>query len=49
MKMSDDEMKVIYNEMLDIFGTLPNHKQEPLRFAHYVRLYRYYKNKESNE
>jgi hypothetical protein len=47
--MSDDEMKLIYNEMLEMFKGLPNHKQEPIRFAHFVRLYKYYKNKDSNE
>lgn len=43
--MSDDQMLVIYTDMLEMFGTLPNHKQEPIRFAHYVKMYHYYKSR----
>lgn len=43
--MSDAQMQTIYNEMLEMFGTVPNHKQEPIRFAHYVKLYNYYKSR----
>jgi hypothetical protein len=41
--MTDDEVLKMYNEMLEYFGTLPNPEQEPRRFAYYVKLYRYYK------
>ena len=43
--MSDAQMQVIYDEMIELFGMLPNHKQEPVRFAHYVKLYNYYKSR----
>jgi hypothetical protein len=39
-------MELIYKEMSEMFSNLPNHKQEPVRFSYYVRLYRYYKSKE---
>ena len=41
--MTDEEVLQKYNEMLEYFGALPNPEQEPIRFAYYVRLYRYYK------
>jgi hypothetical protein len=44
--MSDTEIKTIYDEMITMFGTLPNHKQEPIQFTHYVKLYQYYKARE---
>lgn len=44
--MSDDQMRAIYNEMLEMFPALPNHKHEPIRFAHYVKLFNYYKSRE---
>ena len=40
--MSDDEMRVIYGEMVEMFPVLPNHRHEPIRFAYYVKLYRKY-------
>ena len=43
--MSDAQMRAIYEEMIEMFGVLPNHKQEPIRFAHYVKLYNYYKSR----
>lgn len=45
--MSDDEMRVIYGEMVEMFPLLPNHRQEPIRFAYYVKLYRYYKSQQA--
>ena len=44
--MSDTEMRNIYSKMLEMFGTLPDHKQEPIRFAYYVKLFEYYQSKE---
>jgi|APCry1669188970_1035186.scaffolds.fasta_scaffold510659_2 hypothetical protein len=44
--MSDTEMQTIYDEMIAMFGVLPDHKQEPIQFAHYVKLYQYYKSRE---
>lgn len=44
--MSDDQMQTIYDEMLAMFDVLPNHRQEPIRFSYYVKLYYYYKSKE---
>ena len=44
--MSDDQMQAIYGEMLEMFGNLPNHRQEPVRFADYVKLFYYYKNRQ---
>jgi hypothetical protein len=43
--MSDAQMQAIYNEMLEMFENLPNHRQEPIQFAHYVKLFYYYKSR----
>jgi hypothetical protein len=41
--MSTEELQKIYKEMEEIFGEhLPNPEQEPIRFAYYARLYKYY-------
>jgi hypothetical protein len=41
--MQNEEVLRIYNEMVEIFGDhLPNPEQEPIRFAYYVKLYKYY-------
>ena len=43
--MQNEEVLRIYNEMVEIFGDhLPNPEQEPIRFAYYVKLYKYYHN-----
>lgn len=44
--MSDAEAKNIYDEMITMFGSLPNHSQEPIRFQYYYTLYKYYKSQE---
>lgn len=42
--MTDEEIRKAYEEMLEIWGeNLPNPEHEPIRFAYYVRMYRYYK------
>ena len=42
---SNEELEKIYQEMVEIFGDhLPNPEQEPVRFAYYVKLYRYFYN-----
>ena len=41
--MEKEELEKIHQEMVDIFGDhLPNPEQEPIRFAYYVKLYKYY-------
>lgn len=41
--MTDEEVLKIYEEMLEIFGDdLPNPEQEPIRFAHFVKVYKHY-------
>lgn len=47
-----DEAHIIrlYEEMVKEFGdSLPNLEQEPLRFAYYVRLFKYIKSKQQGE
>ena len=41
--MTDDEFNRIIDDMIVMFGSLPNPIQEPIRFAAYVKLYHYYK------
>jgi hypothetical protein len=44
--MTDDEYEKIGAELIEMFGDkLPNHLNEPMRFAYYVKLYRYVKEK----
>lgn len=41
--MTDEEVLKIYEKMLEIFGDdLPNPEQEPIRFAHFVKVYKHY-------
>ena len=42
MRMTDAEAIIVLEEMEKMFGTLPDPLHEPLRFAHCVKLYRYY-------
>lgn len=41
--MTDEEVLKMYEDMLEYFGELPNPEHEPRRFAHCVKVYRYYK------
>ena len=43
--MTDEEVLKMYEDMLEYFGELPNPEHEPRRFAHYVKVYKYYKEK----
>lgn len=41
--MTDEEAMNLINEMQKMFGDdLPNLEQEPIRFAYYVKLYKFY-------
>jgi hypothetical protein len=43
--MQNEEVLRIYEDMVKVFGNnLPNPDQEPIRFAYYVKLYRYFYN-----
>lgn len=46
--MTDEEAEKIYEDMLRYFEKLPNPEHEPISFAHYVKLYKFYKQRESN-
>lgn len=44
--MTDQQIEEAYNEMVKMWGDkLPNPEQEPIRFAYYVRMYKYFKEK----
>lgn len=45
--MSDEELETTINEMLEMFGELPNPEQEPKRFAYYVKIYKFYKERDN--
>ena len=48
--MTDEQIKAAYNEMVKMWGDrLPNPEQEPIRFAYYVRMYKYFKEKNNVE
>ena len=40
--LTDEEVLKMYDDMLEYFGELPNPEHEPRRFAHYVKVYKYY-------
>ena len=41
--MTDEQIVIHYAKMKEIYGDdLPNPEQEPIRFAYYVKLYKYY-------
>jgi hypothetical protein len=43
--MTDQEIQSAYEDMIGMWGDkLPNHEHEPIRFAFYVRMYKYLKN-----
>ena len=41
--MTDEELERVLDEMREFFGELPNPEHEPIRFAYYVKLWKYYK------
>jgi hypothetical protein len=40
--MTDEEVLHHYDRMVDIFGQLPHPDHEPIRFAFFVKIYKYY-------
>ena len=48
--MTDEEILKFYEELVEWFGdSLANFEHEPRRFAHQIKLYRYYKARKQNE
>jgi hypothetical protein len=46
--MTEQEIESAYDEMLELWGEkLPNHEHEPIRFAFYVKMWKYYKGRVS--
>ncbi len=46
--MTDQELQETLNKMERLFSDLPNPLHEPVRFAFYVKLYKYYYCSEGN-
>lgn len=44
--MTDEEIVSFYNEMVKMFGTIPNPEHHPRQFKHYVGLYNHIKQNE---
>ena len=43
--MTDQKIQSAYEDMIKMWGDkLPNYEHEPIRFAFYVRMYKYLKN-----
>jgi hypothetical protein len=40
--VTDQEVIDMYEAMEQYFGSLPDPIHEPIRFAHYVKVYQYY-------
>lgn len=47
--MENTELELILDEMEFRFGKLPHPTHEPRRFEYYVKLYKYYKNKNDTD
>jgi hypothetical protein len=41
--MTEEQIIQFVTDMEEFFGSLPSPEHEPIRFAHYIKLYRYYK------
>jgi hypothetical protein len=41
--MTDSEALEFYDEMLSHYGNLPDPEREPIRFAHYLKMFLYYR------
>jgi len=47
--MSDEEVFKLYEDMIKLFGVLPDIDHEPIQFAHRVKMYKhYYMNRDKN-
>ena len=46
--MTDEEALNLYEQMVEYFGFMPSPIHEPIRFAHYVKVYRYYKERKND-
>ena len=44
--MTDEQLEQVINEMILMFGELPNPEHEPIRFASFVKMYKYYKERQ---
>ena len=45
--MTGEELEKVGQELVEMFGDkLPHHQHEPIRFAYYLKLYRYVKEKD---
>lgn len=48
--MSDEEVLAFYNELVEHYGDkLPNFEHQPKQFMQYVKMYRYYKERRTQE
>lgn len=49
--MTDQEAAETYDDMVQMFSDLPSPEHEPIRFAFYVKMYKYIKQRQevSNE
>ena len=43
--MTEQEIETVLDEMVEMFGWIPNAERQPRQFAYYVKLYKYLKNK----
>jgi len=43
--MTNEEVILIYNEMVEVYGSLPSWKHEPQQFEYLVKLFMYRKNR----
>lgn len=47
--MTDEEILKRYNELVEYYGDkLPNFEQEPIRFAHCIKLFKYWSTNENS-
>jgi hypothetical protein len=47
--MSEDDIIKFVTEMEEFYGSLPDPVHEPIRFAHYIKMYRYYRERQTHD
>jgi hypothetical protein len=46
--MTDEEVFKLYEDMLKVYGVLPDIEHEPIQFSHKVKMYKHFHMKRNN-
>ena len=47
--MTDEEVFKLYEDMLKVYGELPDIEHEPIQFSHKVKMYKHFHMKRNND